>query len=70
MDKWRMVTSSKPKHRGEAFLLRNDAFCIKVYANSVPNVNAFARWLADQLNGVDERAAKGGGQTPEATPQG
>lgn len=63
MANWRVVTSKKPKHKGEAFILRDDAFCIKVYANSTTNVPGFARWLANQLNGVDERAAKEGGQT-------
>lgn len=56
MSLWRVVTSKIPRRAGEAFLLRNNQFVLKVYKDSCPEgAEVFAEWLASQLNHVEER---------------
>lgn len=52
---WTVVQSRKPRRDGEAFLMRDGQFVMKVYKDAVPDVPAFAEWLAKQLNQVEEK---------------
>lgn len=56
MINWRVVTSKKPARQGEAFILRNGSFVIKIYKDACPEgAETFAIWLATQLNHVEKR---------------
>lgn len=48
---WRMVISSKKDRKGEAFVLHNNTFVLKVYR--VGDAAAFARYLVMLLNAAD-----------------
>jgi hypothetical protein len=52
---WKAVASKKPLRKGEAFILRNDVFVLKVYRDTAPDTKKFAEWLADQLNQSEQR---------------
>ena len=54
---WRVVISPKPERRGEAFVMRGDTFVLKVYRDSVTDVHSFARWIAGQMNILEQRQA-------------
>ena len=58
MSEWRVVYSNKPQRRGEAFIARGETFVLKVYADSVPEVPAFASYLARQLGLAELRLAQ------------
>jgi hypothetical protein len=45
---FRMVISNKPGRKGEAFVLHNDTFVLKVYR--VGDAIAFANYLVNLLN--------------------
>jgi hypothetical protein len=56
---WRAVVSKKPLREGEAFVLKDDTFVLKVYRDSVPpSLNmttlGFAIFLARQLNKLEQ----------------
>lgn len=55
MSTWKAVVSKKPLRAGEAFILRDDTFVLKVYKDSVTDPFRFARWLADQMNKLEEK---------------
>lgn len=48
---WRRVISKKPERKGEAFVLHNNTFVLKVYR--VGDAAAFARYLVTLLNAAD-----------------
>lgn len=54
---WRVVTSNKERRKGEVFVKRGDKFVLKIYKDSVPDPQAFGRYLARQLNIIEARRA-------------
>lgn len=57
--RWRTVTSSKERRKGEVFLLRDDRFVLKIYKDGVSDPKEFGHYLARQLNAIEERRASG-----------
>jgi hypothetical protein len=58
---WKGVRSNKPRREGEAFVLRDNTFVLKVYKqDSIPDTLRFARYLADQFNQLEEKKARHG----------
>ena len=56
MSRWRMVISNKKARKGEAFVLHGDTFVLKVYR--VGDATAFAHFLVDLLNDVEDARLK------------
>ena len=54
---WRWVTSPKAQRAGEVFIMFDDQFVMKIYADATGNNEAFAHWLVGQFNRT--------GKTPE-----
>jgi hypothetical protein len=54
MATWRAVTSKKPAHLGEAFLMRGNRFVLKVYRDSGYDGLRLAQYLAAQLQRQDD----------------
>lgn len=52
---WKAVVSKKPGRIGEAFILRDDTFVMKVYKDSVTDPFRFARWIAEQMNKLEDK---------------
>lgn len=55
---WRVVTSNKPRRKGEAFVVNGNRFVLKVYKDGVDDPVEFAHYLARQFNQLEERRAK------------
>lgn len=55
MSTWRAVVSKKPLRAGEAFILRDDTFVMKIYRDSVTDPFRFAKWIAEQMNKLEEK---------------
>lgn len=43
------MTSKSPKRKGEVFIMYDDVFVMKVYAEGTANNESFAQWLVGQL---------------------
>lgn len=56
-DMYRVVTSTKPQRQGEAFILRNNKFFLKVYRDVPCGAEYFARNLCRLLNRHDPLTA-------------
>lgn len=54
MSTWRAVKSNKPRRDGEAFVLRDNDFVLKVYRDVVPDSLAFAQRLAKALQRAED----------------
>lgn len=55
MANWHVVTSKKPNRIGEAFIMRNGKFVLKVYKDApVPDPEGFAKTLAHLLNTTEQ----------------
>lgn len=52
---WKAVVSKKPLRAGEAFILRGDTFVMKIYKDSVTDPFRFARWIAEQMNKLEDK---------------
>ena len=46
---WRWVTSKTAARKGEVFIMYDDIFVLKVYAEGTADNEAFAQWLVGQL---------------------
>lgn len=52
---WHVVTSGKFRQRGNAFLLRDETFVLKVYKSDVAYAKELAEYVARQFNKMEAR---------------